>query len=207
MLRCPKCKFTYNDETQIFCTNDGARLLNFDQAPEETPKNDLSRRTPIGELLFEIYISPPGALASKETASPKAKPSYQMFGLHSSSGANARQDAKAANGFHSFDYLVVRDDETKAGLAQFAPKTRETSRDKMTDDVVVKGKQKFGTPFILICLLSALIFLTCLMFIVNYFLKEQHQSSTLPSAATKVTRERGAVADLRAAKNFFDSSS
>ena len=172
MLRCSKCKCIYNDETQNFCTTDGTRLLRVGRIAGEIPEIDLSRRTPYGELLFETFISPPSSSSVKKVAPAKGKPSYQMFGLHSSNTANATPETKATNGFHSFDYLIVKEKETKLGQAQFIPKLNETSGSNSINGSESEKKRQPGSSFILLCLISALIFLTCLAFVAYYFLTE-----------------------------------
>ena len=194
MLRCPKCKCIYNDETQKFCTGDGIRLLGLDQAIDEMPKAVSSRRTPPGELLFRTFVSPPQNTSVKKVAPLKGKPSYQMFGLHSSNTSDATGEMSATNGFHSFDYLVVKNNETKVGHSDSAPTLNEISEGNSTYGAQSAEKRKFGPSFILFCLLSALIFLTCLAFLANYIFREQ---SLAPAPST---RETSAATNLVAKK-------
>ncbi len=190
MLRCSKCKHLYNDETQKFCTSDGTRLLPVDQPFGQTEEKIAARRTPTGELLFETFISPPTSSTIKRIDSPNKKPSYQMFGLHSANVPNQSPENKATNGFHSFDYLIVRD-ETKIEQNQSVPMFDRTSGSKPLDRGEHEKKSKFGPSFILLCLLSALIFLTCLAFVASYFFSEQQKSPALP-----VSRQANAALNL-----------
>ena len=181
MLRCPKCKLLYNDETQKFCTGDGTRLLPVDQDINQAAEKTTARRTPTGELLFETFISPPASSTIKKIDPTKGKPSYQMFGLHSAGMTNASSEAKATNGFHSFDYLIVKD-ETKLEEIQLAPTLNKISTSNLLKSDKPPERGRFGSSFVLLCLLSALIFLTCLAFAANYFFSDQQQSPVLPAS-------------------------
>ena len=170
MLRCPKCKCLYNDETQKFCTGDGTRLLPIDQAVgEATAENNAARRTPTGELLFETYILPPTDSTAKRAIPSKGKPSYQMFGLHTADLTKASPETGATNGFHSFDYLSVKNETKFEREAQSVPELNKTSSRSYPSREGSEKKHKFGSSFVLLCLLSALIFLTCLAFAASYF--------------------------------------
>jgi hypothetical protein len=172
------------------------RLLRIGRAVGEILETDSSRRTPNGELLFETFISPSSS-SIKKTAPAKGKPSYQMFGLHSSNTADTVPETKAPNGFHSFDYLIVKENETTPRQAQSVPKLNETSGGELIDGRESEKKRKFGTAFILLCLISALIFLTCLAFVSYYFLTEQQRPPASP-----VIRETSTAITLATEKDI-----
>ena len=152
-----------------------------DQALGQGAEKKRARRTPTGELLFETFISPPASPTVKKTDSAQGKPSYQMFGLHSTSMTNASSEAAATNGFHSFDYLIVKD-EAKREKIQSTPTLDKISTGNLlkSDDPEKRGR--FGSSFILLCVLSALIFLTCLAFVANYFFSDQQKTPVLPAS-------------------------
>lgn len=171
MLRCPKCNCTCYDDTQIFCTGDGSRLLPINQAEvEESANSKPSRRTPPGELLFEIFMSPPNTSAAvKKVVSANGKSSFQRFGLRSSNILDAAPETESASGFHSFDSLIVHDQKTELGDRKTETDYNEVFEENFVDGIQSTAKRKFSASLFLYCLLGAVLFLTGLAFAANYF--------------------------------------
>jgi hypothetical protein len=181
MLRCPKCSRIYQDGSQRFCVNDGGRLLSVGAAPsaaaeQHAANGDLSRRTAPGELMFETVITSKNDFVSD----------FQAFGIHDS-----KTPEKVASDFRLFD----RSASEKKNFKTAAPVPNEAmTREYIDDDdseLIDAGEHKgggFDAPFVVVCLLGAILFLTGLAFAAAYFFREHETArqfiETSPSPAS-----------------------
>lgn len=198
MLRCPKCGRLYEDGTQRFCTFDGVRLLAVENSlslpqKERISKANSSRQTSRGELLTRLYIAPPGG-EIPPSAEPETSPtSFQDFGLHSSKPANLPHETETGDDFYSFKSLreennkSLREEKSLASQNEKKP-VRVTTETLVSDSVaempreyidyepeIANKKRKTDAPFIIVCLLGGILFLSAIGAAIYFF--RQHENS------------------------------
>lgn len=194
MLRCPKCSRSYQDGAQRFCTLDGARLLDTDNPlnqVERIPTGQLPRQTPPGELLIETFIVPPGYLSAGSAETPEENAAPPVL----------PDEINPANP----EYISDDKYEVRHYLFDSLPESKEEKREERretTDNAVVARKvvrnapkskrskpKKTNVPFITVCLLGGLLFLTAALFTSVYLFREPKQTAVADAPQEIVLRE------------------